>query len=143
MPIKPFMDPLPISLFVVSIHFAPSLSLSLCLVAEKNLKEKRNFGLLGLLYDLDVHIFLWVQFQEWVSPNPCQLWYKETLFCFLTMHLIVISIWNSLGLSNLESLILFLSLFFNALHVLDDALKTLSVNQRQRTLIVCLEKKNC
>ena len=46
-----------------------------------------------------------------------------------------------LGLSNLESLILFLSLFFTILRVLDDALKTLGVNQKQSTLIVCLEKK--
>ena len=36
---------------------------------------------------------------------------------------------------------MFLSLFFNALHVLDDALKTFGVNQRQRTLIFYLEKK--
>ena len=36
---------------------------------------------------------------------------------------------------------MFLSLFFTILRVLDDALKTLGVNQKQSTLIVCLEKK--
>ena len=36
---------------------------------------------------------------------------------------------------------MFLSLFFTTLRVLDDALKTLVVNQKQSTLIVCLEKK--
>ena len=44
-----------------------------------------------------------------------------------------------LGLSNLESLILFLSLFFTILRVLDDALKTLGVNQKQHT--DCLLRK--
>ena len=44
-----------------------------------------------------------------------------------------------LGLSNLESLILFLSLFFTILCVLDDALKTLGVNQKQHT--DCLLRK--
>ena len=36
---------------------------------------------------------------------------------------------------------MFLSLFFTTIRVLDDALKTLVVNQKQSTLIVCLEKK--
>ena len=36
---------------------------------------------------------------------------------------------------------MFLSLFFTILRVLDDALKTLGVNKKQSTLIVCLEKK--
>ena len=35
---------------------------------------------------------------------------------------------------------MFLSLFFTTIRVLDDALKTLVVHQKQSTLIVCLEK---
>ena len=66
---------------------------------------------------------------------------KKHSFAFSMCIWLLCQFETRLALSNLESLILFLSLFFTTIRVLDDALKTLVVNQKQSTLIVCLEKK--
>ena len=67
---------------------------------------------------------------------------KKHSFAFSMCIWLLCQFETRLGLSNLESLILFLSLFFTILCVLDDALKTLGVNKKQHT--DCLpRKKDC